>query len=447
MIPLSVSIFAFLATYLAGRKSLGRGIIAVLVFGYFYGILRANLLSTASYFIFDSSLVGLYLSQLGQRSDPARAKQTAMVRFWTIVLVVWPILMIFLPFQPLLVSLVGLRGSAFFIPVLLFGARLKEKDLFEIACGLAVLNVVVFVFAAGEYFFGIMRFYPYNAATLIIYASGDVAGNFFRIPATFANAHGYGGAMADSLPLLMGLLNHTRSRYGRLLAIAGMGTAMIGVLMSAARLHFIVTTVMVLSALLTTRSVKGSRWMVLVLVGGALWLGLNNERLGRFKSLSDTDYVGDRIAGSVNRGFWEILTEYPIGNGLGGGGTSIPYFLQGQVRNPIGMENSYSLILCEQGIIGLLLWVGFVGWFLSRAKVAFAKGPWSNSRRMAWCLCAFSFATAWIGTGILTAIPGTVFLVLSMGWTTVPQIVDRPQGEKLPRRTQRARTTYAPIYS
>jgi len=202
------------------------------------------------------------------------------------------------------------------------------------------------------------------------------------------------------------------------LALAGIAAALLGVLMSATRQNFILGSVMILVALYTRRKKPGALLVFVLLISIMGWVAVTNERFQRFKSLGDTEAVADRIAGSVNRGFWEILVEYPMGNGLGGGGTSIPYFLYGQVRNPIGMENEYARILCEQGIIGLLLWVAFALWFLSRAKVAFRAGPWSNSRRMAWSLAAFSLCTAWIGLGLLTSIPHSATLLLGMGWVS-----------------------------
>src|SRR6202008_181902 len=110
------------------------------------------------------------------------------------------------------------------------------------------------------------------------------------------------------------------------------------------------------------------RVLFLVLVGAMVLAALSNVRFQRFKSLGDTEGVSERIAGSVNRGFWEILREYPMGNGMGGGGTSIPDFLEGEVRNPIGMENEYARILAEQGVVGLLLWFVFVVWFLLHSR-------------------------------------------------------------------------------
>jgi hypothetical protein len=84
------------------------------------------------------------------------------------------------------------------------------------------------------------------------------------------------------------------------------------------------------------------------------------------------------------------------------------------------MENEYARILAEQGIIGLLLWLSFLAWFFFRWKVAFMKGPWQTSRKLLWCMTAIGFGTAWIGTGLLTSIPGTVMLLLGAGWTVVP---------------------------
>ncbi len=43
MIALGVCLIALAACYYAGRRSLGIGLLTLLFFGYFYGILRANL--------------------------------------------------------------------------------------------------------------------------------------------------------------------------------------------------------------------------------------------------------------------------------------------------------------------------------------------------------------------------------------------------------------------
>ena len=90
------------------------------------------------------------------------------------------------------------------------------------------------------------------------------------------------------------------------------------------------------------------------------------------------------------------------------------------MRNPIGMENEYARILAEQGIIGLLLWLCFLTWFFYRGRVAFKNGPWNTTRRLNWCLIAVCFGTAWIGTGLLTSIPGTALLIIGAGWVVMP---------------------------
>lgn len=411
---------ALLASFWAGKRSLGWGLFALLAVGYFYGILRANLLTTFSHFIFDAGLLGLYLSQNWSSTDPKEAQRLATVRLWTGVLIAWPVLLLIMPFQPMLVSLVGLRGNVFFIPVLLLGSRLARKDLSQLSSGLAVLNLVALAFAGVEYFTSVTRFYPVSPVTQIIYASGDVAGGFLRIPAIFTSAHAYGGMMVGSLPFLIGSWDCSQTRKSRLLAVFGMAAALLGVLLSATRQNFVLGVAMVGVIAFTSRVTAGRRAIFLLLITAVGLTAISNQRFQRFQSLSDTDAIVERIGGSVNRGFWEILVEYPMGNGLGGGGTSIPYFLEGQVKNPIGMENEYARILSEQGAIGLLLWLSFITWFLTRAGSAFAKGPWANSRRIAWCLAAFSLGTGWIGTGMFTSIPGTVTLLLSIGWTAIP---------------------------
>src|SRR5260370_29120814 len=119
--------------------------------------------------------------------------------------------------------------------------------------------------------------------------------------------------------------------------------------------------------------------------------------------------------GSVNRSLLEGLYGYPMGNGLGGGGTSLPYFLMGLVRNPIAVENEYARILLEQGIIGLLIWIAFISWIVFNGK-AFLRTKWSVSRRLSFALVVVYFGASNIELGMLTAIPGSFIFFLLIGW-------------------------------
>jgi len=444
VIALAACIVAFAATFLAGKRSLATGLIALLTVGYFYGILRANLLTAFSHFIFDAGTAGLYFSQKWTSSDPLEARKLRTLRTWVAVLMLWPCLLVLMPFQPFLVSLVGLRGNIFFLPAALLGARLRNTDVHKVACGLAVLNLVAFAYAGAEYLMGVPRFYPRSPVTDIIYHSGDVAGGFYRIPAIFANSASYGATMVGSLPYVIGLWSVSATRKVRLVAVFGSVAALVGILLSASRSNFILGSVVILITLLKTRMKTGTRVIFVLALGVIGWLTISNTRLQRFKSLSDTDYVEKRISGSVNRGFFEILFDYPMGNGLGGGGTSMPYFLEGQVRNPIATENEYARILAEQSFIGLFLWIGFVGWFLCKGPVAFAPHPWANTRKMAWCLTAVWWGTAWIGNGVLTAIPNSVTLFLNIGWTaTRPSLEERSRADAILARASVRPAAYA----
>ncbi len=445
MIALVLCIVAFVACYIAGRRSLGWGLVTLLFVGYFYGIVRANLLTTFSHFIFDAGMLGLFLAPVWRNRDAGGGKRSEAVQFWAIILTAWPMLLVMLPFQPLLVSLVGLRGNVFFIPLLVLGSRLKGKDLIQLSVGLALLDLVAVAFAGAEYFMGVPRFFPFSPVTQIIYSSQDVGGGFYRIPATFTSAHAFGGTMVSTIPYLIGLWTRAESRTHRMLGLFTIPVVLLGVLMSATRTNFIFGCAMVAFVIFTTKMKGNQRTLFVLVVALVGYSAFSNERFQRFKSLSDTDSVSERISGSVNRGFWEILVEYPMGNGLGGGGTSIPYFLEGQVRNPIGMENEYARILSEQGIIGLVLWLSFVVWFAFRIKTAFAKGPWASTRQLVWCLAAIGLATGWLGTGLLTSIPGTVLLIMGIGWTTVKQAPDEFRAtNRLRIPLQPAARTYVP---
>src|SRR5215469_13108586 len=105
MIAALLCLAALVGCYLAGRSSLGRGLVALLVVGYFYGILRANLLTAFSHFIFDAGLIGLYLSQNWMEKKPDAARVSSL-RTWVLLLIGWPLIVLLMPFQPLLISFV-----------------------------------------------------------------------------------------------------------------------------------------------------------------------------------------------------------------------------------------------------------------------------------------------------------------------------------------------------
>ena len=102
-----------------------------------------------------------------------------------------------------------------------------------------------------------------------------------------------------------------------------------------------------------------------------------------------------------------------MGNGLGGGGTSIPYFLRDRVKDPVAIENEYGRILLETGIPGLVVWLIFIFWTVARTV---PDDEWGLALRLTRNLLAVTFATAVIGTGLLTWIPGTPLILAFMGW-------------------------------
>ncbi len=417
MIALLLCIVGAVAAFFAGRRSLGAGILVVVAVGYAYGILRANLAPPFSHFIFDIALVGLYASQfLGHKKNQPTSNHSSL-NIWMYILIGWPLLMVLMPFQPLLVSLVGLRGNMFFLPAVFLGTRLRKEDLRPLAFGFAVLNLVALGFGVAETFRGIEPFFPYGPMTVTMYNSLDSSGAS-RIPSIFQNAHTYAGVMVITVPILFGAwVLGTESKWRKILLLAGMAAAFVGVLMAATRQNIVLAAAMAVIASTSGKlgSLKRVVWALAIIA--VIWGAMHNDRWQRYKEL-DSQSVEDRLSGSVNRTFWEVLVEYPMGNGLGGGGTSIPYFLASQVNHPIWVENEYCRILLEEGLVGLLLWIGFIVWFATN-RAGFAKDEWLTGRRMAYYLCLLIFLTGAIGVGTLSSVPHTFMFMLCIGWTAV----------------------------
>lgn len=428
MIAVIVCLLALSASFITGRRSLVAGLATVLGIGYLYGIIRANLPQAASHFIFDAAVVGLYFAQWRNLLRPARQLGVRRLQRWIIFLLGWPALLLLIPVQDIWVEVVGLRGHIFLLPFLLLGARLSEEELYQLALWVAGLNLVAFGFAVAEYFLGVDHFFPYReGVTTIIYMSTDVAGyTAFRIPATFSNAHAYAGAMVITMPLLIGawVQKHSRVWHWHLLS-ASLAASTIGVFMAAVRIPVVFLFVLLTVVTFSGKVKLFARLGWVAMLAGIIWIVSSDARLQRFTTLQDTEMVAGRVYGSVNESFVDLAVRYPMGNGLGGGGTSLPYFLQDRVKERPVIENEYARIMLEQGMPGLCLWMAFLLWAFSRRT-----NPWSSNwelgRQLAWYMTSISFATAFIGTGLLTAIPGTSLLLLLLGWLVAPPA--RPAG-------------------
>ena len=383
-------ILAFLLAMIAGRRSLVTGITAVVAVGYAYGILRANFPSSASHFIFDAAVLGLYSAQLSATLSTQQQRQTKEVMVWVIMLIAWPTLLVFLPMQDRLVQLVGLRGNIFLLPFILLGARLNAADRYNLAVWLAIFNVLAFGFAGAEY--------------------------FYRIPSMFSSAHAYAGTMVMTIPLILGAtVLSPPNLHRRVLFVIAMAGTILGVLMAATRMHSVALGVVLLAAAVSRRFPLQAKLMGVLVLAIIGTLTLKEERLQRFTTLDNTTYLSERVAGSVNRGFFDLLVRYPFGNGLGGGGTSLPYFLRDRLQDPVIMENEYARILLEQGCIGLCLWIVFIAWVASRRFSATSQ-EWGLGESLAWVTGMVYFGTGLIGLGLFTSIPQSCLFMLSLGW-------------------------------
>ena len=424
MLPIALLLVAFAATYYSGRRSLVRGVCVLLSIGYAYGVIRANRMDGFSHLLFDAALLGLYAAEFQRRFSPEERMRLDGIRTWLYVLVGWPLVLFLAPTQDVLVELVGLRGNVFMLPCLLIGARMRRADVLKLAEWLAVLNIAAGLLAAVEYIVGIEPFFPRNAVTDLIYRSGDIAEfTAYRIPSSFANAHAFAGTMVGTLPLLIGAWMQPVSQRKRILLSVAIACTVLSIFATGARipavLLFALGIVVVFSS--HVKVVHKVRWVLVAVVVAYVVSG--EERLQRFLTLRDSSMVTERIAGSVNLGILEVALQYPLGNGLGGGGTSIPYFLQDRVRNVVAIENEYARILLEQGIPGLFIWFGFIAWIFSR-RANRADEPLFLSRRLGWAWCTGAFATGVLGTGLLTSIPATALLLLVLGWIAVPESVE-----------------------
>lgn|SRR2546425_3561238 len=416
MTSLPLCILCFVVTFTLTRRSLVWGLACCIGVGYVFGVLKANIFDLFSYFIWDSSVLGFYASYFSRRATPEELARTEGLRLWVAALILWPVLLTLVPVQYPLIQLVGLRANIFLLPFLLIATRLKPKEFDELAVVLAVLNLVALGLAMTEYFLGLEQFFPRNQVTELIYKSRDVAGfTAFRIPAFFANAHTYAGTMVMTIPFLLGAWVREGRTWRKTLMSAGMMAALLGVFLAASRTHMIMLCLLMVYALVSGELRSLSRTGLIVMLVCTAWIVSNNERLQRFTTLLDMDTVTNRVSASVNLPFAEAALEYPFGVGIGGGGTSIPYFLQDEILEDVIAENEYARIMLEEGVLGLAMWITFIGWITTRRKV---HTETSLGRRLARFLTVGYFVMGCLGTGLLTSVPQSLLLLLAAGWAS-----------------------------
>ena len=170
------------------------------------------------------------------------------------------------------------------------------------------------------------------------------------------------------MPLLLGRLEEQKAnRWWTLVSIT---LASLGVFACGARLPVILFGFVVAGSLFHLRK---RPFVLAIAIFGMAIVGYSvsrSDRLRRFETLGDPEMVGERIAGSVNMSFLDIVSDYPVGKGLGSAaGTSVHrFFLAEYARPPIGIESEYGRIMSigREGLPGLFLWLGFVGWALGR---------------------------------------------------------------------------------
>ncbi len=417
-LTLFIPLLAFIATFAFALRSLGLGLVSVFAVGYVNGVVRANYMGVATTFMFDASLLGLYCGFVAGWPRQAAAVIRSRAGLWASALIAWPILLTLIPINDYLIQLVALRATVWFLPVFLIATRLRATDLALIARGLAVLNLMALAGGFYVYEYGVESLYPQNAVTRIIYMSKDVGGfDYYRIPSTFLSAHAYGGAMLLSLPFLLDRAFGNRVRwFDRSLAALGVMAAIIGILMCAARSPAIVFGVMMVIAWFVARLHPGLGVVAVGLMLAGIGIAATSERLQRATTLEDTEFVTDRVRASANESFFELMRDYPAGAGMGSSaGTSIPYFLADRAPVAIGLENEYSRILVDQGVVGLLLWLAFLIWLLHRPPPLRLDVPWGIGVVFMFSLVLSNWLTAFIGTGALSAVPGSALLLTQMG--------------------------------
>src|SRR2546422_2384493 len=99
MTSLLICLLCFVVTFTLARRSLVWGLAACIGVGYVFGVLKANILDTFSFFIWDASVLGLYACYFSRRPTTEELLTTDSLRLWVGALILWPVLLTIVPVQ------------------------------------------------------------------------------------------------------------------------------------------------------------------------------------------------------------------------------------------------------------------------------------------------------------------------------------------------------------
>src|SRR5439155_7983249 len=87
---LLLSIVAFVLSWLAGRRSVGAGMVVLLSVGYSYGLVRAVVFDGFSHLIFDAATLGLYAARFDHAVSLSRVSEMRSIYQCVAFLMGWP---------------------------------------------------------------------------------------------------------------------------------------------------------------------------------------------------------------------------------------------------------------------------------------------------------------------------------------------------------------------
>lgn len=414
---------ALLSCSITAIRGVLPGLCCLFFWGYLFGILKAHYIESNGLFIFDAATIGFYFGTLSNQEIRSLFPRFNRLLPWVYILIFWPVFVAVIPIQHYLVQVIGLRGNIFWLPMALVGFLIRDIEKQKFISFIAILNVVAFCFAVAEFFIGVDYFVPENEVTKIVHNSADLAGGAKRIPSIFANAHSYSLFMVSTIPWLLGEiiainLSKASSVVTRFILIIGLLCAAAGIFMSGPRQPVIALAIIGAMIFFSGRF-NLTLLMTVTLAGTVIsYFVSQDERFQRFAELQDTNLIFNRLQVSVNISFFEILMDYPMGNGMGAGGTSLPGFAQALLSRQVIMENEYSRIMLEQGLPGLSLFLAFFFWYLLQKRSQ--RDPDFFLKNYIFYSTITTFITAVIGVGMMTTIPGTAFLWLGLGYSISP---------------------------
>lgn len=159
-------------------------------------------------------------------------------------------------------------------------------------------------------------------------------------------------------------------------------------------------------------------------------IGQGNAQIRRMRTAFDPNDASLQVRLANQNKLKSYMASRPFGGGIGHGGTKAQRFLPNAYLSQVPTDSGYVLIWVEEGVVGLVLFLGIFFYILARSslRIMFViKNPIVKYKMSALVAGMSGIIVANYGNAVLAQMPTSMLIFTSMGLLMNMEIFDDPK--------------------